>query len=250
METQLKRKQPCPFQCGSSDAYSETNSEKGAFGKCFSCGKFKWLSGEFAEREDELYIELPRDRLLAVRIYDIPAVTMRQYGVGYAEKYRVTHKYVRYSQLVLQCWLDGEYLGCQLKNLRKKVDDKFKYFTLKKEPLIYYTALKTAHCDTLVITEDWASSIKVKYAFRDNTTIQALAITGNNFNRRSHLFKFIQKIKPNKIIVWLDNDAAGIDGSKHVTKCLSNVYDVVTLYNVEEPKLQTVEKIKETINEQ
>ena len=239
----LKSKQPCPFDCGSSDAYSEKLRIDGsAFGKCFSCLRWTNLDGNYEPVSNTArYLELSPQRLLACRIYDIPATFLRQYGVGYVDQYRISDKAVRYNQLVLQSILDGEYRGCQLKNL-KSTDKSYKYMTLAKDDLVYYTKLKTEHCETLVITEDWCSAVKVKYA----TGLEALALTGSSLARTSFLMGFILKICPDDIIIWLDNDYAGRKGAYMTYKTLSNLFPTRVVQQ-DEPKLLSIEKIKETL---
>lgn len=242
MINSLASKQPCPFGCGSSDAYSEKKTIDGAIGKCFSCGKCRHLDGDYNVRSNtERYLELSPQRLLACRIYDIPATFLRQYGVGYVDQYRISDKAVRYNQLVLQSLLDGEYRGCQLKNLRS-TEKSYKYMTLAKDDLVYYTKLRTEHCETLVITEDWCSAIKVKYA----TGLEALALTGSQLLRTSFLMGFILKICPDEIIIWLDNDYAGRKGAYKTYKTLSNLFPTRVVQQ-DEPKLLTIEKIKEVL---
>lgn len=215
----LKSHSVCPFGCGSSDAYSEKQTDSGVFGKCFSCGKSKGnggLSSEYAAK----YTPLPYNNSITVH-------THRDYGIAKFESKEINgHTY--YDFVYLPCYLDDEFLGMQIKRPGREP----KYLTFKNDSLIYYTKQKTEHCDTLVITEDWFSAI----ACGRNEGIEALALTGTDLTRHSHLYKFIREIAPNHIIVWLDYDKAGFAGAKKVSKLLENTYSVYTVVSKQEPK--------------
>ncbi len=229
----------CPFGCGSSDAYTE-NNEKGV-GKCFSCGRSLRLNisnnPDIIEYKEFKY---PSNDL-EVDIYKLNWQLLKKYKIFYAPKLEVKN-YVRHNQLVLPSFLDGKYLGCQLKSLNGW--ENIKYLTLANEPLIYYTKLKTEECETLVLTEDWLSAININYHM---PSVECIALLNTRLTRRSVLYKFIRKLNPSKIIIWLDNDKPGQDGTDKVNKLFSNTHETKVINSKKEAKQCTQEEIIELI---
>lgn len=246
----LKRHAPCPFlnpSCGSSDAYSEYMDGGIKKGKCFSCGWHKSY-GEVEGIEDKVsvtYVPFPYSSSDVEGIYKIYPLL----SFALLDKYKVQLKSIINKNtntpsrvIYLPCYLDGEYRGHQLKQL----DSTPKYLSHVNDPLIYYTKLKTEHCETLVITEDWLSSIacsQIKHT-------EGLAIAGASFKANSELYKFIDKIRPDKIVIWLDDDETGRNGARKVDMLLSNLYLTRIVYNRKEPKECTVQELGNLINEQ
>lgn len=241
----LASKQPCPFDCGSSDAYSEyINVDGTKKGKCFSCGKHVTLSnnvgmGNFWPDPNANKYYTPwvfdnyfryADKLLAWFYNDIyiNINTIYEYRLAMVD-----------SKIYLPCYLDDRFLGYQIKNLDPA---KPKYITCCNEPLIYYTKQYTDHCDILIITEDWFSAIACSSA-----CVAGLAIAGSNFSRNSAVYKFINKIKPYKIYIWLDDDIAGHTGAVKIQKLLENTYDVKIIRSKDEPKHLTKQEIKDRL---
>ncbi len=232
----------CPFGCGSSDAYTE-NEDKG-IGKCFSCGKIKHLGKDFAHKSVTYYPEFQAEyNSHPQNICNIEWEALRKYAIFYTTKLEV-NGYIRTNQLVLPCYLDEQYRGCQLKSLNAW--EHIKYISLKNEPLIYCTTQKTKHIHSLVITEDWLSAIQIHECCPQ---FEALALLGTKLSRRSAIYKFIQKTKPKHIYIWLDNDAPGHEGAISVDKLLGNTFYSTIVHSKEEAKNLTKEQIRERLHE-
>ena len=136
--TDLKKHDKCPFGCGSSDAYSEKIKDGKVIGHCFSAGCGKTRTLDFngnTQGGSGLYYSPPLSGLHKIQIKPLASSYLAEHGVWYADKYRCSETYLRYQQIVLQNYLDGEYRGCQLKNTNS--NHYLKYFTLAEMPLIY-----------------------------------------------------------------------------------------------------------------
>lgn len=220
--TKLIRHGSCPFNCGSSDAYSEKVENGFIKGRCFSCNKYKRIATDLANTiEYKVYAPLPDHQLQEGLIPNIDRNLLYFYNIHTVDLW----------YLYLPCYLDNQFLGYQLKDLRK--DPVIKYFTYMNDYLIYFTTQESGYKgDTIFITEDWLSSIAIK-----ECGYESLAICGNNFTKKSHLFKFIREM-PNlkNIYLWLDNDKAGKFGAEEIYNMLSNLYNCVNIKNVNEPK--------------
>lgn len=248
--TKLAKHELCPWKCEpdneSCKAYSETVIDGFILGKCFACGrirKFQNTDGKLSDRDIsfDLIEELSS---IPISLCNIELNLLEKYKVGYVPNYWGKTKegktFKRFDQIYLPCYLDQEFRGFQLKSIVST--DYPKYLTMANDTLIYFTELETKHVDTLVITEDWLSAINV------SPTYPALALTTCNLYKQSDIFKFIRDINPKKIIVWLDDDKAGINGGEQVVTLLSNFYNTVWIRKRQEPKNCTQEQISDVIN--
>lgn len=238
MTDKLKSKAPCELNpnCGSSDAYSEYIINGVKRGKCFSCGWSKTLgtSNEINTRAAVDHFPLPYSA------NDIEAMHMLYplFDIHLLTKYRIQLKTDQYHDryIYLPSYLDGEFRGYQIKQL----DRSPKYLSYVNEPLIYYTKQKTEHCETLVITEDWLSALATSTV----SGIEGLAVATSSFSITGAVYKFIDKIRPDLIIIWLDDDIAGRFGARKIDRLLSNLYLTKIVYSKKEPKECTLEELK------
>lgn len=238
----LAKKIACPFDCGSSDAYSETYIEGGILGKCFSCGKAKIVSTV----DGGSYTVTPTAAPIVNRLmspYNIIPEIWNQYGltqdlldkhkIAYCSRACIDGKY-KFDFLYLPCYLNGEFLGFQIKQYFSNP----KYLTYKNDNLVYYTSPDNNQPNILVITEDWLSAISV------GRVASALALCGTSLSKRGYLYKFIQKIHPEEVVLWLDPDEPGQKGTGSISKLLSNNYRCSIVDRQIEPKYLNEDQIK------
>ena len=239
---------PCD-DCGSRDALAEY--EKNTY--CFSCGvsKKKGNVKHFFARDTKPKVMgkvvLPKNTgqtmpseaqklLLKGGITDDIALEYGIFHVANATLWTTQNKpiYVK-NRLIFPCYSDNKDLVWYQARAVDKADQP-KYYTVGNKDYLFKAG---EDGDTVVITEDMLSAIKVGHHTR------AISLQGTSINKQN-LVDISQKYT--NIIVWLDGDKPGLDAARKIIKqfqlVASNVQQIIT---GRDPKCLTNGQIDEKI---
>ena len=223
----IKAHQYCD-RCNSSDALAIYDDAT----KCFSCGWREavknhslFANSKYTKSENGLQISdtLPKDALAYLLKYRIFQSDITSSGIKYDY---VSHR------ILFPMAADGSYQGRSLDK------DKIKYMTYGDKSLKIF-----GDGDITVLCEDWLSAYRVAQC----DAVRSVCLFGTNC-LSNELLKIISST--NKIIIWLDNDRAGITSAKKIMKSLANYY--LKLYNVNtinDPKTYSDSEIKDILYE-
>lgn len=226
---------PCK-KCPSSDGCTQY-LDNGMF-KCFSCGKFWWDKTKTfsnVERPKKANEGFPRDFT-----FNIPEVHKKWYS-----KHDLTDDDCpfgwsdAYQRIIIPFFSEEEdfWIG---RSVHPNQDKKYhcpagqKYY-----PYMYNSRVEY---DRLVLTEDVLSAIKVG----KSEPLHAWALLGTF---KPKVLEYIKQLSPNKIIIWLDGDKAGILGARKLFNDLSLKYDCRIIQTEKDPKCYSIAEVRELLNE-
>lgn len=175
-------------------------------------------------------LDLPLEVKVKFLPYGLRDRILKDYGIGYSA----------YLQSVVYPLYDvrGKMTGIQY---RRVVDspDYPKYVTRGDKPIYYCHNLGS---DTCVLTEDVLSAIKTsEYA-------SSMCLLGTSLSDEALMFLIKQKFK--RLVIWLDNDKAGITAANKITKQLSLYHkNVLTIFSDRDPKDARHDEIKQLLKE-
>lgn len=135
--------------------------------------------------------------------------------------------------IILPIWNCGVYVGYQV----RRYDKQPKYLTYNKDNSIQWLLTNTGN-KTLVIVEDLLSSYKLWAA-----GYASLCLLGTKLNK-SHITQTMLD-NYDRVVIWLDDDAAGHAGAMTLFRELSPTFKVVTSMNMAQAKEINLESLKE-----
>ncbi|CAB4217415.1 TOPRIM domain containing protein [uncultured Caudovirales phage] len=215
----------------------------------------KWLKGADVDIPD----------VSASKFWDMPR-TVGYFSAGipstdWIEKYfkEVNLKYIAplwddNSQVLLTIYpFDNDTpIGYQIRNTVKKPKYLTKYFSgapTRGDAAWFIDYKRCCRVKLLVITEDYLSAYKIYNALygRDMAVVALLKTTASDTTIRE-----IQSILPLNVVIWLDNDGAGIAGctklSARLKYVLPDVISVGSVKTANDPKDESPETIRRVLS--
>lgn len=157
---------------------------------------------------------------------------LAQYGFTKSACYK--YRIREYKEgIILPIWHTGLRLGYQV----RRYDKQPKYLTYNKYNHIQWLHNNTTN-RTLVIVEDLLSSYKL-----DMAGYSSLCLLGTKLNK-SHITQTMLD-NYDRVVIWLDDDAAGHAGAMMLFRELSPTFKVVTSMNFVQAKEINIESLKE-----
>jgi hypothetical protein len=123
----------------------------------------------------------------------------------------------------------------------RRYDKQPKYITAMPTGMVkshYMNSSDRVNGDTLVVVEDLLSAYKLHWA-----GYSALCLLGTKLDKS--ILPSILVDKHSRVVIWLDDDAAGHEGTMKVYKELSPVFKYITSINMLQPKEISVDNLKE-----
>lgn len=217
---------------------------------CFRCGFHGFIphgvqriadlrkrQQEFRDKMAREGLELPEDYTLDIPTlarawylkYGISPELADMYGIGYTP-------YL--DRVVLPIYEDGDLVAMQLRAVDKDVKPKYLNPAASEFNSVIFES-QDGEAEYGVVTEDILSTIKV------GTVLPSVSILGTNMTD-DRAYKISNKFQ--NVILWLDNDRAGI---KAVRNCVSKLAlmgcEVYRVQSDKDPKTYTKDKIKQLI---
>lgn len=210
--------------------------------KGLSISELRDMRAAMQEYREDSSLELPKDFTLAIPDKalvwllksGITAELRSQYGIGYSETmHRVVVPVYDNGDLVATVSRAIDFPKQQPKYLEKS--KKGVMFTSNSidKPLL--------GDDTVVLTEDVLSAMRV------GTVNRAVASLGTSMSD-AEVSKLLSKY--NRVLVWYDNDEAGIKGAKKISKQIRLQGGLVYIIKADEdPKYYNSRQIQEVLND-
>lgn len=237
----LRTNLPCK-QCPSSDGVAEYDT---GF-KCFSCGSYEWkgtniiLSDKDIPEDEagtfpyDYTTDIPEEYRYWYRQYKIDDSIIRANRIGWSAFYkRIIIPTVEENWIgrAVYKWQTPKYIAP-----RNQAYHPFKVRTIDQEKLDGYKVI--------ILVEDALSALKVSQS-AGGAEVWSINGTGNK-----KLLNIIIDSKPNRVIIWLDGDQAGIRGSRKMWNELSSYTDCSIVTTPMDPKCYSCNEIKSilTIN--
>ena len=154
---------------------------------------------------------------------------LAQYGFYKKECADYNIRETKYG-ILLPIYGDVRLCGYQMRNYNSSP----KYVTYTNQHMSYIRGVK----ETLVLTEDLLSSYKL-----NKVGYSTLCLLGTKLD--ANTLDFITKLKPRKLVIWLDADTAGHTGCLKLFRELSAVCLYITSINNEQPKEIDIETLSE-----
>lgn len=242
--------QPCN-DCGSSDALAEYSNKT----YCFSCHKSTYTKQSRSmalQMEDVVQahgpLELPKECTSKITPQGmkwlwscgIKDEQIAIYGIKYCPYGGYISgggKRVHFSdRIILPKYNDDKLIFYQARALTKGDDPK--YHTVGPKQCMFRS--KQAETDYIVLVEDIMSAIRV------GEVATSISLLGTKINTRQLLTLAENHVN---IIVWLDGDKAGLEGSRKLKGLLSLVTNVAEIKTEKDPKCYTTEEIEVLISD-
>lgn len=171
----------------------------------------------------DMTLDVPLQGRLWLYSCGISETVWRKYGVGWSDRLR---------RVILPVYKNNEIVWWQGRSVDSSIKPKYVQPSADRETLMF-----TSHGDSsvCVVVEDIASAIRV------GEIITAHSLLGTSVTTS----QLMQLGQYEKVIVWLDSDSAGRNGSYKLRRGLSLITDVIATETELDPKCLTPQQIKE-----
>ena len=245
-----KTREDCE-ECNGRNTLVVSRNTKGSHAYCFKCDLNEHKSAEpLSLAEQQRLLELSKtveaelDASGSVALpeditYDIPLEgRLWLYKCGISEsvwrKYKVCYS-PRWQRVIIPIYHGDQLIWFQARSIIPEMKPKYLQPSADKSKVLFRSLNQQG--DTVVLTEDMASAIRV------GKHIPTMSILGTKLTngQANYISKF------DKVVVWLDSDKAGRDGSKKIRRSLGLLTDTFDILTDEDPKCLTDKRIREEL---
>ena len=175
-------------------------------------------------------LDIPANRLSWLLEASITPYMARKVGIGYTPKYQ---------RIVLPVYdADNNLVFTQNRAVIKGQQPKYLNPSVNREAILYFAAPQDADFSTVVVVEDILSAIRV------GEFIPTYSLLGTKVS----LIQANLLIQYAHILIWLDPDKAGVDGTKKLKKLAGLVSQVTVVTSDADPKNLTNQEIKDILS--
>lgn len=217
---------------------------------CFRCGEthveekgqqtladLKRVEELNAQAEEELTLELPADCTgdipLAGRLWLYTAgITQTEWN-----KYKIVYS-KKWERVIIPVYDDtGKLIWYQARAVLKGQKPKYLQPSYGREKILFKAGDTRDDVKRLVVTEDMLSAIVV------GRVLPARSLLGTKITTEQAVILG----RATRVTMWLDNDWAGINGSRKIRKSLSLITDVDDVRTDKDPKCYSSQEIEEVL---
>ena len=177
------------------------------------------------ELPDDFTTDIPLEGRLWLYQGGLTPTVWKQHGIGYSP---TLHR------VILPVYNEGTLVWLQGRALTKGQKPKYLQPGLERSTITFHHAPEGADKSVAVVVEDILSAIRVG-KFVPTYSLLGTKITDGQVN---------QLAQYNKVITWMDNDAAGKSGSRAIRRSVGLLCDVSNILTVTDPKTLSDQDIR------